>query len=119
MHEVLEDADLSFAVTLLHEDGTATATRGVIGQQPEGVGDIDAPSRLSCWVPTPASVSRVAQLRLERTLGTEDLYRILGIEPVAGALYDTTEFSVRFVSGQSALGQQDFAASDFAIADFA
>ena len=122
MREVLQDADLAVPIALIHEGGAETVTSGVVGRAPTGVDELQAPSRLSAWVPTPSRTERVQRVRVSRPDGAADIYRALEIEPTTGALYgnamsETTEYLLRF--DETAGLSVDFDPADFDTADFA
>ena len=121
MREVLEDADMSVPITLLHDDGSESVTRGIVGRFPLIVGDLDAPSKLSAWVSSPANEALVFEARVTRRDGASDVYTVMETEPTEGALYGdlmsaTTEYALRFA--RAVAGVADFDPVDFAVADF-
>ena len=121
MREVLEDAEMSVPITLLHDDGSESVMRGIVGRFPLIVGDLDAPSKLSAWVSSPANDALVVQARVTRRDGAIDAYTVLETEPTEGALYGdimsaTTEYALRFAGAVAALA--DFDPADFSAADF-
>ena len=122
MREVLEDADMSVPITLLHDDGSETVTRGIVGRSPLIVEDLDAPSKLSAWVTSPAN-DALRSLKSWSRGGTvpATFTRSMETEPTEGALYGdlmsaTTEYALRFA--RAVAGVADFDPVDFAIADF-
>lgn len=121
MREVLEDADLSVPITLLHDGGSESATRGIVGRAPLIVDELDAPAKLSAWVPSPANEDRVREVQVTRRDGVRDVYTVLQIEPTTGAQYgnamsETTEYGLRLIGVADTA--RDFDPADFSSADY-
>ena len=104
-HPFDETGPFSVAVdlTLQHEDGSSSPARGVLGREPAGEGELQAPSELSAWAKTPANESRVTGVIVSAAVaGTEQRFGVLEVEPHAGALYskhsrEVTQYQVRAI----------------------
>ena len=102
-HPFDETGPFSVGVDLMlqHEDGSESLARGVLGREPVTDENLQAPSELSAWAKTPANESRVTGVLVPAAVaGTEQRFRVLEIEPHAGALYSrhgraTTQYRVR------------------------
>lgn len=100
-HPVLTDTDISVAITLYHDDGTTTDTRGVVRFVSEA-DTLDA-SGWNAWTPTPANGSAVRRLTVTRPDGSgTDAYTSLrpGGDRESGAMFgahdelDTTRWQL-------------------------
>ena len=77
-HPVLTDADFTAPITLRHEDGTETETRGQLTRAPEREGLAETQGRLEIQAGTPANKAIV-----------------LTIEAMNGIVYDVTRTDPR------------------------
>lgn len=116
---VLSDPDLSVPITLVHENGSETATRGVVGRRPAGAtgfeGSFDD-TGLTAWTPPPASRSPVASVRVADTE-----YETLESDETMGAVFASGAFgSARFLlrEASAVTTARDFDPIDFSTEDF-
>ena len=75
----------------------------MLGREPLTDENLQPPSELSAWVKAPASGSRVTGIIVSATVaGTAQRFRVLEVEPHAGALYsrhsrEVTQYQVRAI----------------------
>ena len=124
-HPVLSDPDITAAITLTHEDGSQTPTRGQLTRGPERIDAAEAPGRLMVHAGTPANSSRVLTI----TALNGQVWDALESEAEAPGLetlvfdidenWASTRYYVRRASGPVPVTDMvDFDPADFASADF-
>ena len=122
MNAVLENSgplSLSVPITLEHDDGTETVTRGTVAFRPERdtlFGEDGKGSGWNLWTSTPATDSRVTRAHVRAPSGTLT-FQSLYSERITGALFgsvkrDTTRSQVCPVEVDVS-ASVDFDSSDF------
>ena len=108
----------SVEITLRHEDGSETRTRGTRVENPLVRDDLNALTGLHCFVSPPSNRSRVDTVILP-AIGTDALtsYEQLEVEITASVLSSTARYALREI-GIVVNSMTDFSDADFSETDF-